>query len=74
VADSYFCGCISSVLQTNLTFTLSFCASWAWALTIFTITVHFRDYLVLICLSIKWYLFPHLNSLSCLRCALCPQY
>jgi hypothetical protein len=40
----------------------------------FTITVHFRDYLVLMCLSIKWYLFPHLDSLSCLWCALCPQY
>ncbi|CAI9166427.1 unnamed protein product [Rangifer tarandus platyrhynchus] len=29
VAGSYFCGCISSVLQTNMTFTLSFCASRA---------------------------------------------
>ncbi|CAD7681671.1 unnamed protein product [Nyctereutes procyonoides] len=29
VAGSYFCGCISSVLQTSLTFTLSFCASRA---------------------------------------------
>ncbi|XP_069442571.1 olfactory receptor 9K2-like [Ovis canadensis] len=28
VAGSYFCGCISSVLQTSMTFTLSFCASW----------------------------------------------
>ena len=27
VACSYFCGCISSVLQTSMTFTLSFCAS-----------------------------------------------
>ncbi|XP_036770957.2 olfactory receptor 9K2 [Manis pentadactyla] len=27
VAGSYFCGCISSVLQTSITFTLSFCAS-----------------------------------------------
>ncbi|XP_058413499.1 olfactory receptor 9K2-like [Diceros bicornis minor] len=27
VAGSYFCGCISSVLQTRMTFTLSFCAS-----------------------------------------------
>ncbi|KAM9683881.1 olfactory receptor 9K2-like [Dama dama] len=27
VAGSYFCGCISSVLQTSMTFTLSFCAS-----------------------------------------------
>ncbi|XP_007947791.2 olfactory receptor 9K2-like [Orycteropus afer afer] len=29
VASSYFCGCISSVLQTSITFTLSFCASRA---------------------------------------------
>ncbi|CAO2581749.1 Olfactory receptor 9K2 [Lemmus lemmus] len=29
VAGSYFCGCISSVLQTSMTFTLSFCASRA---------------------------------------------
>ncbi|KAM9674074.1 olfactory receptor 9K2-like [Trichechus inunguis] len=29
VAGSYFCGCISSVLQTSITFTLSFCASRA---------------------------------------------
>ncbi|KAM9230233.1 olfactory receptor 9K2-like [Dugong dugon] len=29
VAGSYFCGCISSVLQTSITFTLSFCASQA---------------------------------------------
>ncbi|XP_077024192.1 olfactory receptor 9K2-like [Tamandua tetradactyla] len=27
VAGSYFCGCVSSVLQTSMTFTLSFCAS-----------------------------------------------
>ncbi|XP_077609768.1 olfactory receptor 9K2 [Crocuta crocuta] len=27
VAGSYFCGCISSVLQTSMTFTLSFCGS-----------------------------------------------
>ncbi|XP_032732418.1 olfactory receptor 9K2-like [Lontra canadensis] len=27
VVGSYFCGCISSVLQTSMTFTLSFCAS-----------------------------------------------
>ena len=27
VAGSYFCGCISSVLQASMTFTLSFCAS-----------------------------------------------
>ena len=27
VAGSYFCGCVSSVLQTIMTFTLSFCAS-----------------------------------------------
>ncbi|XP_068827898.1 olfactory receptor 9K2-like [Capricornis sumatraensis] len=27
LAGSYFCGCISSVLQTSMTFTLSFCAS-----------------------------------------------
>ncbi|XP_077024379.1 olfactory receptor 9K2-like [Tamandua tetradactyla] len=27
VAGSYFCGCISSVLQTSMTFTLSFCTS-----------------------------------------------
>ncbi|XP_046541643.1 olfactory receptor 9K2-like [Equus quagga] len=27
VAGSYFCGCISAVLQTSMTFTLSFCAS-----------------------------------------------
>ena len=27
VAGSYFCGCISSILQTSMTFTLSFCAS-----------------------------------------------
>ncbi|XP_057559799.1 olfactory receptor 9K2 [Hippopotamus amphibius kiboko] len=29
VAGSYFCGCITSVLQTSMTFTLSFCACWA---------------------------------------------
>ncbi|KAB0349457.1 hypothetical protein FD754_014314 [Muntiacus muntjak] len=29
VTGSYFCGCISSVLQTSMTFTLSFCASRA---------------------------------------------
>nr|XP_004650527.1 olfactory receptor 9K2 [Jaculus jaculus] len=29
VAGSYFCGCLSSVLQTSMTFTLSFCASRA---------------------------------------------
>lgn len=29
VAGSYFCGCISSILQTSMTFTLSFCASRA---------------------------------------------
>uniref|UniRef100_G3RWY9 Olfactory receptor n=1 Tax=Gorilla gorilla gorilla TaxID=9595 RepID=G3RWY9_GORGO len=29
VAGSYFCGCISSVIQTSMTFTLSFCASRA---------------------------------------------
>ncbi|KAB0341045.1 olfactory receptor 9K2-like [Muntiacus reevesi] len=29
VAGSYFCGCISSVLVTSMTFTLSFCASRA---------------------------------------------
>ncbi|XP_036770966.2 olfactory receptor 9K2-like [Manis pentadactyla] len=29
VAGSYFCGCISSVLQTSMTFILSFCASRA---------------------------------------------
>uniref|UniRef100_A0A8C3YIT7 Olfactory receptor n=1 Tax=Catagonus wagneri TaxID=51154 RepID=A0A8C3YIT7_9CETA len=29
VAGSYFCGCISSILQTSMTFTLSFCASQA---------------------------------------------
>ncbi|XP_039072903.1 olfactory receptor 9K2-like [Hyaena hyaena] len=29
VAGSYLCGCISSVLQTSMTFTLSFCASRA---------------------------------------------
>ncbi|KAM9229845.1 LOW QUALITY PROTEIN: olfactory receptor 9K2-like [Dugong dugon] len=29
VAGSYFCGCISSVLQTSMTFTLSFCVSRA---------------------------------------------
>uniref|UniRef100_A0A8C9QAM8 Olfactory receptor n=1 Tax=Spermophilus dauricus TaxID=99837 RepID=A0A8C9QAM8_SPEDA len=29
VAGSYFCGCITSVLQTSMTFTLSFCASRA---------------------------------------------
>ncbi|XP_032204397.1 olfactory receptor 9K2-like [Mustela erminea] len=29
VAGSYFCGCISSVLQTGMTFTLPFCASRA---------------------------------------------
>jgi olfactory receptor len=29
VVCSYFCGCISSVLQTSMTFTLSFCVSWA---------------------------------------------
>nr|XP_003422890.1 olfactory receptor 9K2-like [Loxodonta africana] len=29
VAGSYFCGCISSVLQTSMTFTLSSCASLA---------------------------------------------
>ncbi|XP_039072956.1 olfactory receptor 9K2 [Hyaena hyaena] len=29
VAGSYFCGCISSVLQTSMTFTLSFCGSRA---------------------------------------------
>ncbi|EFB23111.1 hypothetical protein PANDA_020816, partial [Ailuropoda melanoleuca] len=29
VAGSYFCGCISSVLQTSMTFTLPFCASRA---------------------------------------------
>ncbi|XP_049740850.1 olfactory receptor 9K2-like [Elephas maximus indicus] len=29
VAGCYFCGCISSVLQTSMTFTLSFCASRA---------------------------------------------
>uniref|UniRef100_G3ULU9 Olfactory receptor n=1 Tax=Loxodonta africana TaxID=9785 RepID=G3ULU9_LOXAF len=29
VAGSYFCGCISSVLLTSITFTLSFCASRA---------------------------------------------
>ena len=29
VAGSYFCGCISSVLETSMTFTLSFCASRA---------------------------------------------
>ncbi|KAM6154240.1 LOW QUALITY PROTEIN: olfactory receptor 9K2-like [Erethizon dorsatum] len=29
VAGSYFCGCISSVLQSSITFTLSFCASRA---------------------------------------------
>lgn len=29
VADSHFCGCISSVLQTSMTFILSFCASRA---------------------------------------------
>ncbi|VFV42754.1 olfactory receptor 9k2-like [Lynx pardinus] len=29
VAGSYLCGCISSVLQTSITFTLSFCASRA---------------------------------------------
>ena len=28
VAGSYFFGCISSILQTSMTFTLSFCASW----------------------------------------------
>lgn len=27
VAGSYFCGCITSVLQTSMTFTLSFCSS-----------------------------------------------
>ncbi|XP_006884051.1 PREDICTED: olfactory receptor 9K2-like [Elephantulus edwardii] len=27
VAGSYFCGCITSVLQTSITFTLSYCAS-----------------------------------------------
>ncbi|XP_042555090.1 olfactory receptor 9K2 [Dipodomys spectabilis] len=29
VAGSYFCGCVSSVLQTSMTFTASFCASRA---------------------------------------------
>ncbi|XP_004716978.2 olfactory receptor 9K2-like [Echinops telfairi] len=29
VAGSYFCGCVTSVLQTSMTFTLSFCASRA---------------------------------------------
>uniref|UniRef100_A0A8C6G2P2 Olfactory receptor n=1 Tax=Moschus moschiferus TaxID=68415 RepID=A0A8C6G2P2_MOSMO len=29
VAGSYFCGCISSVIETSMTFTLSFCASLA---------------------------------------------
>ncbi|XDB50469.1 PREDICTED: olfactory receptor 9K2-like [Capra hircus] len=29
VAASYFCGCISSVIETSMTFTLSFCASRA---------------------------------------------
>ncbi|KAM8801422.1 olfactory receptor 9K2 [Rhynchonycteris naso] len=29
VAGSYFCGCITSVLQTSITFTLSFCSSRA---------------------------------------------
>ncbi|KAF4022545.1 hypothetical protein G4228_014458 [Cervus hanglu yarkandensis] len=29
VAGSYFCGCISSVIETSMTFTLSFCASRA---------------------------------------------
>ncbi|XP_025314651.1 olfactory receptor 9K2-like [Canis lupus baileyi] len=29
VAGSYFCGCISSVLQTSMTFSMSFCASRA---------------------------------------------
>ena len=29
VAGSHFCGCISSILQTSMTFTLSFCASQA---------------------------------------------
>uniref|UniRef100_A0A8C3WU86 Olfactory receptor n=1 Tax=Catagonus wagneri TaxID=51154 RepID=A0A8C3WU86_9CETA len=29
VAGCYFCGCISSILQTSMTFTLSFCASRA---------------------------------------------
>ncbi|XP_054574406.1 olfactory receptor 9K2 [Eptesicus fuscus] len=29
VAGSYFCGCITSVLQTSMTFTLSFCSSRA---------------------------------------------
>ena len=44
VAGSYFFGCISSILQTSMTFTLSFCASQA--MTIFTVTLaHFRDYL-----------------------------
>ncbi|XP_010834577.1 PREDICTED: olfactory receptor 9K2-like, partial [Bison bison bison] len=28
VAGSYICGCISSVIETSMTFTLSFCASW----------------------------------------------
>ncbi|XP_052496878.1 olfactory receptor 9K2 [Budorcas taxicolor] len=29
VAASYFCGCVSSVIETSMTFTLSFCASRA---------------------------------------------
>ena len=28
VAGSYICGCISSVIETSMTFTLPFCASW----------------------------------------------
>ena len=46
VAGSYFFGCISSILQTSMTFTLSFCASRDID-HFYCDTAHFRDYLVL---------------------------
>ena len=49
VAGSYFFGCISSVLQTSMTFTLSFCASRT--IDHFVMTVHFTRFLTLISIS-----------------------
>ena len=57
VAGSYFFGCISSVLQTSITFTLSFCASRT--IDHFVMTVHFRRFLVLISIFISWFLFSY---------------
>ena len=57
VAGSYFFGCISSVLQTSITFTLSFCASRT--IDHFVMTVHFTRFLILISIFISWFLFSY---------------